>query len=179
MKKIYLFLLALISLCISCKKDKTDASYHITCKVDGIEKTFNTNIVAGKIDDSVHFLMVGGSAAAVNKSGGFGFTILRPGTGPAIGAGTYADSGTGFEMLISQYEGNTDLNYEAGTEEYKYAGDYQTPIANHFQVVITSIDANTASGTFSGDVYPDGNIDNGKKTITEGSFYVKLGAVPR
>lgn len=152
LRKFLFVSLAVITLA-SCKKDKDEApAYHLSAKVDGVKKDFNTAVVAQKEGDAQ-----------------FGYSVSITGIG-----GT-----TLFPLLnLEIYDENaviTTKTYTAagngGTYIY-YAVDSQTEHESddEFSITVTSITATEVKGTFSGK-FEDGATS---KTITEGSFSAKF-----
>lgn len=174
MKKMYFFYLAALSLFFSCKKDKNDdpGSYHITCKVDGVTTSFNSTALAVIGTEEARGLAVNGGVSMSETTDGFGFVIAD--IDHNVTAGTYTDEGTDYSLLGAYHVGQTDVDYDAGTELRKEAEANNKTITNGFKVIITAIDDKTVKGTFSGDFYPIENLDGDKKTLTEGSFYLPI-----
>lgn len=174
MKKVYFFYLAALGLFISCKKDKNDdpGSYHISCKVDGAAKTFNSTALAVRGTADAKGLAINGTSAMTETADAFAFVVSDIET--EVGTGTYTHDGTGYMLLGGYHDGPLNTDYDAGTELSAEAAANDKTITNHFKVVITSIDNKTVKGTFSGDFYADGNLDGDKKTLTEGSFYLPI-----
>ena len=169
MKKLHLFLLSvLVVAATSCKKDKADDSIHLKCKVDGVEKTFNTSTTAGaSTEDGQSILAVFGSSAASESAEHLILYISK--TGSAVTTGTYSVDGENYSV--------TGL-YSTGTSggvSYVGGNEINTSEASKaLKIVITQIDDKTVRGTFSGEFYEDGDDSNPKKTISEGSFYVNV-----
>lgn len=174
MKKVYFFYLAALCLFFSCKKDKNDdpVSYHITCKVDGVPTSFNSTALAVTGTEEARGLAINGAVSMSETTDGFGFVIVD--ISRDVTAGTYTDEGTDYSLLGGYHVGQTDVDYDAGTELRKDAEANNKTIANGFKVVISAIDDKTVKGTFTGDFYPVENPDGPKKTLTEGSFYLPI-----
>ncbi len=176
MKKTLALSAVLIGLLFSCKKSNSDSSgsYHITANIDGTAKTFNSSALAVKITSSgFTSLGVGGGASPTTTASDVVLINISniPGGKPIV-AGTYTDTSSSFTISCtytlnptSIYMGSTDVT---GT------GLPYSAIKNHVKVVISSIDATSVKGTFSGDLYNNGDITGAKKTFTSGDFYVKL-----
>lgn len=174
MKKIHLLCLAFAFVLFSCKKDdkEENGSFHVTCKIDGVSRSFNTTALAAIAqDDAEGFGIYGTSSSDENADR---IILMIAGTDNNYTARTYTDQDEDAMIMGVYGEGGATEAYQAGTDlnaEAVLAGE---TIANHFKIVITSIDNNTVKGTFSGDVYLDAELDGSKKTITEGSFYVPI-----
>ena len=63
--------------------------------------------------------------------------------------------------------------YVGGTS-ITQAASYSAPLVNHMKIVITAMDSATAKGTFSGDLFLNGDFTAAKKTVTSGDFYAKF-----
>jgi hypothetical protein len=162
---IFLSLLA-IPLLFSCNKTSSDpSSYHLTASVDGSSKSFNTAVVA--IRDST------AGSSIVQVTG-----ILSPITGEAMNisitsgakkviVGTYSDNDPDFDVEV-EYVANAGAIYFAGSTLSGSA------VTNHLKLVITSMDATSIKGTFTGDFYLASIVPGSKKTITSGDFYAKF-----
>ncbi len=173
MKSIYFLVLAASCLFLSCKKDKEeDGSYHISCKVDGVAKTFNTLAFAVKGKEDLYGLVITGRSASGNDAEAVGIVLTS--AEADIGPNTYTDAGTAHHLIGSYQIGIDGVAYGGGTEVNLQAVSGNKTIVNHFKVVISSVTENAVRGTFSGDVYKDDDIDAEKKTLLDGSFYVPI-----
>jgi len=172
MKKLSLILLAFACTFISCKKDKD--SYYFRCNIDGTARTFNFSTYAHKeTENGLTGYGTGGFATASMDGDWIGIWIDNDPSTDDIVAGVYEDSSPDFSVLGTFTDGAAGIDYESGTSIYEDAITYGHTIANHFKVTIQSIDGKTIKGTFSGDFYPNGNLDGTKKSITNGEFYLK------
>lgn len=175
MKKIHFLCLAALCLFFSCKKDKSDdASYHVTCKIDGVSSTFNSTAVGALVVEGED-----GPALAVTGKTGLsedadGIMLMIGRTDGTIGTGTYTDKQENVMILGLHLDASSGITYQNGTDLRAEADHYDHIIANPFKIVITAIDDKGVKGTFSGDLYPDAELEGDIKTITEGSFYVAL-----
>ena len=174
MKKISIAILAFFIILSSCKKDKDDENFHVSFTVNGVNKTYTGFAVVHmeSISGSTTLTILGGNSAT-SFDDYMGIYIDNSPTSAAITAGQYEDLSANF-VVLSTYA-NTGIDYESGLSVAEDAVFYNIPIANHFNVNITSMDGSTAKGTFSGDYYADGDVQSGTKlTITNGDFYVKV-----
>lgn len=168
MKKIVLFV-ALIGALVSCKKSNSGSSgYHVTASVDGAAKAFNTAPLATKLTNtSTTQITVDGFATGGGES--ISLIIDNAPSGKPIVAGTYTDTTSDFEVALF-YTQNLTAAYAGGTTVA--AG---LAIQNHVKIVITSIDTTSSiKGSFSGDLFLNGDVTAAKKTFTNGDFYVKF-----
>ncbi|MEP7373980.1 MAG: hypothetical protein ABI675_11360 [Chitinophagaceae bacterium] len=173
MKKISIAVLLFFVVLSSCKKDKPAGNYHVSFTVNGVNKTYTGFAVVHKetVSGSTTLTILGGNSAS-SFDDYMGIYIDNSPTGADITAGQYEDNSATFTVLTTYANGGTD--YESGQSVAEDGIFYNVPIANHFKVNISSMDANTAKGTFSGDYYADGDVQTGTKlTITNGDFYVK------
>ena len=77
--------------------------------------------------------------------------------GKPIVAGTYTDTTSGFIITII-YRMNTTTTYTNSA-----LAALGVPVVNHPKIVITAMDAATIKGTFSGDLYLNGDFTADKK----------------
>ena len=169
MKKIVLFM-ALTGALVSCKKSNSSSGYHVTGSVDGPGKAFNTAPVATKATNTgATQITVDGFATGAGET--ISLIIDNFPSGKPILPGTYTDTSSDFDVALF-YTQNLSAGYAGGTSVT--AGSNVT-IQNHVKIVITAIDTtSTIKGTFSGDVFLNGDVTAAKKTFTSGDFYVKF-----
>ena len=167
MKKIVLFM-ALIGALVSCKKSNSSSGYHVTASADGTGKAFNTAPVATKATNTgATQITVDGFATGAGES--ISLIIDNFPSGKPIVAGTYTDTTSDFDVALF-YTQNLSAGYAGGTSVTAGA-----TVSNHVKIVITSIDTtSTIKGTFSGDVFLNGDVTAAKKTFTNGDFFVKF-----
>jgi hypothetical protein len=189
MKKIYFLSLVIIVLFLSCQKSNTlkpltttpatpttptsetaAPNYFITCDVDGVTKSFNANASATKTTTTWNFTILdfkGLISAAGSETLSIG--IDNSLSADSIVAGTYSDTSSKFS-LEALYVSPSSVAYDAGT-----AITSKTKNAvNHLTTTITSFSNGEIKGTFSGDFYYNSDPTSTKKSITNGSFYVKV-----
>lgn len=163
-----------IVLLFSCKKEDTEANYHVSFTADGVNKTY-TGHVLGHLDTTAGYveLTILGANAATSFDNYLGIYLNNYPGGNSIASGEYKDNVTNFTLLTTY--ANNGKEYEAGQTVAENAEQYNRPIANRFKVNITSLDGNTAKGTFSGDYYLEGDVQTGTKiSVTNGDFFVKM-----
>ncbi len=175
MKKILAFCIILAVCSFSCKKESKNEDFHITCKIDGESKSFNSVMLSGNLinNDKRGFVITGQSKLSA-EADAFGVVIVDPENDKIVTTGTYTDGSSDYQVLATYHQNENNGDYEAGYEMYNNSVRYSIPIKNNFTITISSLDQNTARGTFSGDFFLDGNLEGNKRTITEGSFYVQL-----
>jgi hypothetical protein len=172
MKKLSLILLAFACTFLSCKK--SNDSYYFRCHIDGAARTFNVGTYAHKeIENGITAYLTGGFATSSTSGDWIGIYIDNSSSSDDITTGVYEDSSPDFIVLGTFTDATATIDYESGTSMYEDAITYGHTITNHLKVTIQSIDGNTMKGTFSGDFYPDGNLNGTKKSITNGEFYLK------
>ena len=176
------FLVLLFSSCfiLSCKKEQSGGnnndSYYVTCTVDGKAMKFNGYLFChNEWAGGYKSVTINGATDLSSTAAYVGFVITNIPSQDSINAGTYTDASANFEVLAA-YSPNISANmdYHAGTTLFNEANLAGATITNHFTVKITSINNQTAKGTFSGDFYYDGDPTGAKKTITNGEFYVPV-----
>ena len=176
MKKLTFLSVILVSAILSCKKsNSSSSSTHLTATVGGTAKTFDTAALANK--SSIAGTDVITIMGYNNPSSGEGvnFTIDNSSAnGKPIVAGTYTDtSSTGFHVGFT-YVGQGQATWIGSTSTAADAAGAQITIKNHLKIVITSVDATSIKGSFSGDLYPNGDVTGTPLTVTNGDFYVKF-----
>jgi hypothetical protein len=170
MKKLHLFLFAFLAFAAtSCKKDKDkNDSVHLTCKIDGVEKSFNVGATAGaQTQNETSMFAAFGASAASETAEHLLFYITK--SGAAVGAGTYTVNGEGYEI--------SGIYFSGGSNSMSFIGGSSvetSEVSKALKIVITEISGTTVRGTFSGELYEDGDDSNDKKTISEGSFYLNI-----
>jgi hypothetical protein len=155
----------------SCKKsDSGQPANHVSGSVDGAAKSFNYTTSATKVTNgSMNSVSIMGVADATGTAT---LNIAVQNFNGPITPGSYIDT-------VSS-KGQIGLNYMFPALNQVYMGgtavyfNATTAITNHLKVVIASIDSVSVKGTFSGDVFLQGNSSSTKKTITNGDFNVKF-----
>ena len=174
MKRFSVIPVLLLILLGACKKEKGDDNYHISFKVDGVNKTFTAHVLAHTDTTGAYIaLTILGADSPTSFDNYMGIYLDNsPGNGN-INAGQYLDNSANFS-LITTFAKN-GIEYKAGQSVAEDAVANSIIITNHFKVTITSMSNNTIRGTFSGDYYKDGNVQGALKlNITDGDFYVKF-----
>ena len=175
MKKLTIFFILAIALFISCQKNKpNDDNYYLKFKIDGVDKNysgyavFNRDTIAGYIT-----LTIIGANSATSYDDYMGIYLDNSPAGGTIGTGQYDDVSSTYTLLTTHAKNGVD--FEAGQSVAEDAAFYNVSLANHFKVNISSMDGQTARGTFGGDYYADGDVQAGTKlSITNGEFFVKF-----
>ena len=173
MKRILITVAIALLIFNSCSKSGSDSNYHVSFSVNGSNKTY-TGYVLAHMDTAAGYitLTVIGSGSAFSFDNFFGFYLDNYSGGNPIVPGQYLDTSTDFTLLASYT--STSIEHEAGQSVADDAAFYNIPIT-HFKINIIAMDANTIRGTFSGDFFTGGDVQNGMKvSITNGVFYVKF-----
>ncbi|HEY9362681.1 MAG TPA: hypothetical protein VIQ00_05435 [Chitinophagaceae bacterium] len=169
MKKTIIFSLSLLIFLSSCKKDDSDNSSNgngtITCTIDGINTSFDTEARAIKTDvTGAYSVQIIGYKGTAGNSDQIAIGIASD---LAIATGTYSEDGSTGNKLAS-------VNYMPSGSSYPYISNNST--SNPSTVTVTAISATSIQGTFKGDVYLTSN--NGttttKKVISNGQFNVNF-----
>jgi len=176
MKKPFALAILLFSFFLSCKKSNSGSpsgSYHVTASIAGSAKTFNLSTVATTVGSgsNVNLGITGIASATTGES--MGVAITNTPSGKPIVAGTYTDTSSKFAVSMV-YRMTTTVQYVNTNDITNQAANNGTPVVNHMKIVITAIDAATVKGTFSGDLYLNGDATAAKKTVTSGDFYAKF-----
>lgn len=179
MKKLIGYLLIVTIVFASCAKEKgrqqdKDTNYHFTYKLNGVSKSYS-GYIAAHLDttNGIIELIVLGAPNVTSQNDYLGFYLSNDDGKGSIATGQYLDTQTNY-TLLSTYAYN-GVEYEAGQTMVFEAASNNVTITNHFKVNITSMDKTAIRGTFGGDYYGNGDVENGAKlSITEGDFYVKF-----
>ena len=172
MKKLFA---ALVIVCFfSCKKEHSaDTNYHVSFAVNGVTKNYTGHVLAHADTTSgyVEFTILG-TNTMTSTDDYLGIYLNNDPGGSNIASGQYQDAATSYTLLTT-YQ-NSGREYEAGQTVAQDAATDNITIANHFKVIITSMDKNTTRGTFSGDYYENGDVQGTKISITNGEFYAPI-----
>jgi hypothetical protein len=171
MKKCLIAFICLITISLSCKKNSSSTpTYYFQCTLDGVAKTFNVNSKAIILNMAgIQSLSLIGNVTSAANLEGLNITVNNSPspTKKQVVAGSYSEQQSTDFVLGAVY------NPGSATEVYG-AGVF--PGSNPFQLVITSMDANTIKGTFSGNLYYQndvtGTIGPNFKVVTNGQFYL-------
>lgn len=171
MKKISIFFVLVTTVLVSCKKSSSGSSSpHMNATIGGTAKTFNVVApVAGKQTNGSQTIITVTGVASTSTGESLILEIDNSTSGKSIVAGTYVDTAANFAVNAS-YAANQTTGYACGTS---VAGGGAT-IKNHFKIVISSIDATAIQGTFSGDLFANGDPSTPPKSMTSGDFYAKF-----
>jgi hypothetical protein len=150
-------------------------SYFVTCNVDGVAKSFNADAGATKTTTTWNFTILDFKGlVSLAGSETISIGIDNSLSADSIVAGTYTDTSTRFS-LEAIYVSDAAVTYDAGTTLAAASGAKGAPvITNHLTTTITSISNGEIKGTFSGDFYYNNDLNGTKKSITNGTFYVKV-----
>jgi len=176
MKKPIALSFLLLCFFLSCKKSNSGSdsgSYHVTASLDGSAKTFNLTTVATTITNGGYTSVGVTGIASATTGETMSVTITNTPSGKPIVAGTYTDTMANF-AIAAAYRLNTTTTYFGATNVTQAAISIGRPVVNHLKIVITSIDASTVKGTFSGDLFLNSDPTAAKKTVTSGDFYAKF-----
>lgn len=132
----------------------------ISCKVNGVSKTFNVAIT--KTNSSIGLSFDGDENNTIATPS---LSIDLTNNGSAVVAGNYSlFSLTNLTKICS-------ANYDDGVA----TSGWGTPLlagTNPFTVVVSSITSTQVSGTFSGNLFSDNGLGTDVKVITDGAFTI-------
>jgi hypothetical protein len=157
-KNTLILLAALACVILSCSKTTTSGNYHLTAIIDGQTQSFNASLQAFHVGSLA--MSIQGKTSANNTYPNLQLALLAPDS-PAIG--TFGNSNNPQVTLTAILE-------LSDTAHYIGSGLSTTTLPNPITLTITSSDANSVQGTFSGDFY-NANTTNSKKAVT-GDFDV-------
>lgn len=172
MKKIYVASLSLLVLFASCKKNNDNAStQHMHFNFAGTNKALDSGMIASIVPTS------GSTTVTVygsNLTGGeaIELTMYLNGNNPTVKVGTYSDTTSNVQIGITYLPNTTGDDYTCGTYTYQ-AAQWVGATFGHSVIQITSVDASSIRGTFSGDMAFNTGFTTIKK-LTSGDFYAKL-----
>ena len=140
--------------------------------MDGSTKYFNNTIIATKqrVGNST-VVTITGATASTSVPESFSLVLNNTPNLDSITARTYTDTSSHFLVEAMYKQDITSSNfYDAGTYFWQTATGAGVKVANHLVVNVTSIDAQSIKGTFSGDFYYRSDPSSSLKTITGGAF---------
>lgn len=148
----------------------SNTSYHVSATIDGKSQSFTVSPIAVKINNAGLTMVTIQGAAGTNANNASiisaSWTSLDPSI--AFATGTYSDASTNI-VVTGTYNPSIATAYISLSP---------TPFTtlpagtNHYTLTITAFDSKTVKGTFSGDVFLNGDASAAKKTLTYGDFYV-------
>jgi hypothetical protein len=171
MKKLFLLFIPAIIL-VSCSKSSSTSNNNnnnnnntsqgtLTATIDGTDMNFNVYQSAGHVNTTGSYsIFVAGYAGPITSSNYLEVSVIAEPS--PIGTGTYYDD-------ISVPKINVAIDYVTVPGDVAYISNGISP--DTAVVIITSIDANSLIGTFSGGVV---SISSGSHTITNGKFNLKF-----
>ena len=176
MKKIFILCIALIGLFASCKKSSSSGGSSLSATVGGTNKNFSTSAYAAKASQGGFYGYGMAGFASVSTEEEIDISITNEPSGDTIIAGTYSDTSSRFNVDLEYLTSASlaGIDYEGGTDWDGYNSSVGNPVTNHVKLVITSVTATTISGTFSGNVYVDGDATTTPFSITSGSFSLPI-----
>ncbi|ULQ57003.1 hypothetical protein KJS94_02180 [Flavihumibacter rivuli] len=176
MKRILFPLLCALIFLASCSKGKDEPSYFITCKIDGVEKSFNTECSAiHSIIDVSELINIRGADTKGSHPSSFGIILSNgPAAKPIGKSGVFTSTTKDFEINTQYLDLVSGASYGAGTMVSNSANEWGVEIENQFVLTITSNDGNIIEGTFSGDYYYYSGPLGDFIRITDGKFRLKV-----
>lgn len=165
---------ALALLFTACSKSSGGNGYHITCKIDGVSKSFNYNTDVEKHFDSYEDIFGAAGFSTSSKSSGE-LILLQVNT---IQGATIPLTKTYYCDTLSTY--TLFVNYQvlqpSGSISYNDGAQFFiSPDTNEFKMTVTSIDSSGIKAIFSGNLYSRDNQGNTTSvTVTDGDLYEKF-----
>lgn len=174
MKKAIPVLCFLFLSLVACKKNNDDTNYHLSFSADGNVTNYTAYVISHyEFAGGFTELTINGTNSAASSTNYLGFYINNAPVGNPINEGVYTGTTPNF-TLLSTYSIN-GVDYEAGVTMEEEAVSNGVTINNHLTLTITSISATEIKGTFSGDFFENGDVQNGNIiTITNGEFKSKV-----
>ncbi len=176
MRKIFIFSIAAIALFASCKKSNPSIPAGISATFNDTSKDFSHQPYAtmSHLTGNAVIQIIGTTATGQNIiisiSNNLGGAI------DSIVAGTYSDTSTRFSIEVEFFgflSGSILHDYLGGTFVDGSEG-HGIPATNHMVIKITSITSNSIKGTFSGNVYMNGDTSSAALSVTNASFNVAM-----
>ena len=178
-KKLLSIFLLFGTICLaftSCKKDDAQKKkFYMVCKIDGVKTEFSASTTGHMIwDGGYKEVSIAGTADVTTNPLYMGLNISNMPSQDSIVEGVYADTSVRFSVDGSYGKLDLSMNYMAGTSIYQDQVYYKVTPGQHFVGTITSITDEGIRGSFSGDFYADGDVEQGNLIhVTEGEFYVR------
>jgi hypothetical protein len=175
MKKIFIYSIAMIALFASCKKSSPSAPAGISATINGTSKNFNElpSAVKSYLGGVDQIEILGGIASG--ESIGISISNDLGGGIDSIVAGTYSDTSTRFSIEVDYLAlvGSSFITYSGGTFVDGSEGP-GIPVTNHLVINISSVTSNSIKGTFSGNIYVNGDPSAGAWPVTNASFNLTM-----
>jgi hypothetical protein len=173
MKKVFILSIAAFGLFASCKKSSSPSAppSGISATINGTSKSFNTAPFATKLRQSgIDEIIVYGALASGETISVMISNQLSGGI-DSIVTGSYPDTSTRFSVAVGyQTGGASSVAYGGGTSVDGSQGSGTG--TNHVVVNISSITSSSIIGTFSGNIYLNGDPAAASWPVTNGSFNV-------
>jgi hypothetical protein len=186
MKTLFTLLSIPLFFFIACKKDTgssnnptpTPSTIHLTAQLNGTATSFNTNVQALWVADTINHVPVKDLQIIGYTTAGAGFLLeIDPVTTTGkIAAGTYIETNITAFVCGGLYAPIT-----ANVTTSAYLSGLNPSTTNPFQIIITSVDTSGVKGTFKGDTFFENlsvgisSVDITKKTtFANGDFYAKF-----
>ncbi len=163
-----IFAIILLSLAVtlsSCSKDNKKETGTISCTIDGVDHTFNTQAMARSIPYPHKISVWGYSGPAADYTSDV--ILLSVNSDTTIVPGKYG-------LNFDGPNGSLDFGslMFTTTENKTHTSVYNSIIPT--EITITSLNSSFIEGRFQGDLYEGGLVPNPKKSITNGKFKVPV-----
>ena len=175
MKKSLIILLALTAFLSSCKKSNSSSSASITASVNGVNKNFSNTALAVEVKQAFGAGIVISGLVSIATGESISVSIDNFLSGDTLVAGTYSDTSSRFTISLSYSPNNSGSGGYVGgtsTDGWLYFGG--TIVTNHIKLIITSITNTSIKGSFSGNLYLNGDPTNPAFPIANGVFNLNL-----
>ncbi|MBN8855872.1 MAG: hypothetical protein BGO55_15940 [Sphingobacteriales bacterium 50-39] len=166
-------LLAVLSL--SCNKShNTGSAYYIKATIDGVSKNFSGNVFATTVSNvQTNAVNINGLFSSSDGEG-FNLAINSHAANVYITPGIYDDTSSVYTIALTYAPSATSTLYASGNLTSDSAAHNGVTIVNHLKVAISAVTSTGITGSFSGDIFLNGNAASDKKTVTEGTFFAKF-----
>jgi hypothetical protein len=172
MKKIFIPLIVLIAGVASCKKSNSSSTptNSLTASVSGTSKNFGVSATCLKVTQSgvTGIAIIG--AVSLTTGEIIDMSMDNSLSGDSIVAGTYSDTSSHFDLDLEYDPSSTGNSYEGGTDFDGFLSGTGAVVTNHVKLVISAISSTRISGTFSGNIYLNGDPNATPVPIASGSF---------
>lgn len=171
MKRILTIVLLVFSVSafVSCKKDSSNpSSNYLQAKIDGEQKTFNSNLIGAKVDTS-GVIGIGILGFASSDLTGPSMSLDISKASGDITAGTYTQDYSNEDLIVL---GNYAPTVTSTTDAFTSALG-ENPESS-MTITITTITSDRITGTFNGTWLNNNGDGPDKIVVTDGQFSVPL-----
>jgi len=175
MKRLFFLTSVLAILSLSCNKShNTGSAYYIKASIDGVSKNFSGNVFATTVSNvQTNAVNINGLFSSSDGEG-FNLAINSHAANVYITPGIYDDTSSVYTIALTYAPSATSTLYASGNLTSDSAAHHGITIVHHLKVAISAVTSTDITGSFTGDIFLNGDASADKKTVTEGTFYAKF-----